>query len=110
MQTNEHKTGCAESILLIIGYLTLPVLYCFWGGYAACRVWEWLIAPNLPVPQLSIAAASGAALILSLLRAKIPKSDKKEKEPWADFGNTLAISILTPAMALFCAWIVKSFT
>lgn len=94
----------------IIGYITSFVvvvsLASIWSGYALSILWGWFIVSAFHLPNLSIPAAIGVAMIVSYMTYHGTPSDK-DKSFSDKMIEGIATGIARPALALFSGWIVK---
>lgn len=76
-----------------------------WRAYVLTVLWAWFVVSTFALPALSIPAAIGLCLTLSMLRPhKNVKSDPDEKA-----GEVFAVGVLVPLVLLGLGYIVKAF-
>ena len=100
--------GRSRSTGGVLGIPLLITLSAIWRGYVLSILWGWFVVPTFHLPQLSIVAAIGIAMVVSYLTHQTSMG-KDEREGWDAFGYTKAITIINPLIALFFGWIVHLF-
>lgn len=95
-----------DSVLALIGILTLIPLMAMWRGYVLSVLWAWFITPFFRQPPLSIALAIGVSLMVSMLtNHRTGREIEKEATVFHGFG----MGLLVPAIVLAMGWIVSKF-
>lgn len=87
--------------------IAFPALV-IWRGYALTVLWGWFVVPTFNLPPISIAAALGISLIVSMLTNR-PDLQTKENDGWTSVMEHLAYGIALPALSLFLGWIFQMF-
>lgn len=96
-----------------IGIITIAlvtiVLSTILRGYALSKLWLWFIASTFGAAPLGIAQSIGLALVVSFMTHQFNSSEDNKKSTDEKMVRNVAITLLSPAMALIIGWIVKSF-
>lgn len=93
--------GALSVVSGIVGVLAALTM---WRGYVLTVLWAWFVVSTFAVPALSIPAAIGLCLTVSMFKNRRKDNSMDEKEPW---GQELATEALIPLLALVLGWIVK---
>ena len=94
----------------IIGLPALIALSSIFNGYALKVLWGWFVVPIFNLPQLSIPAAIGIAMVVGYLTKDTSNDCKKADKSGAQkIGEAIGIAILKPSFSLFFGWIVQKF-
>ena len=97
----------------IIGIITTVLITLIvspiWRGYVLSKLWLWFIVSTFGAAPLGIAQSIGLALVVSFLTHQADSYEDKEKSANAKIAQAVAITFLSPAMALLIGWIVKGF-
>ncbi len=95
--------------VLFFAFLVLSAML---NGYALSVLWGWFIVPTFGLPQLSVVAAIGVAMVVGYLT----NHQQPEKEdPYDDrsfgqkMGPVIALAVMKPIFALTFGWIVHLF-
>ena len=97
--------GLAGALLLIAGSA-------LWSGCALSLLWGWFFVPALGLPELSVPAAIGVALVVGYLTHQYkyePECAQTATEKLEKWLNLICHAILKPAMVLCMGWIVKQW-
>jgi cell division protein FtsW (lipid II flippase) len=104
MTTNESKAmsciGIATSALLLV------VISVLLEGVVISFFWRWFIIPIFGVQPITIAEALGLALFAGMFTNKKATSNKDET---TSLSTVLAVSFLSPLLALGVGYIVHLF-
>ena len=93
----------------IIGIPALLALSSIFDGYALKVLWGWFVVPTFGLPQLSIPAAIGIAIVVGYLTKEGNDCKKEEKSAREKFFYACVVAVLKPSFALFFGWIVQKF-
>jgi hypothetical protein len=93
-------------VIGLFGVITLMIgISAVLNGWVLSILWAWFIVPLFHLPQLSLPAAIGLALIANMLRGfNAPQKDSDEKDK--KWGTLLARIFLAPLFVLFFGWVV----
>lgn len=95
------------SLGCLVLLLSLPVGVLTWG-YLTVTIWAWFIAPVFALPLLTFWQAVGLRLMVNTLTfSSKPTEDKSAAD---HLRHAVNVSLLTPAMALFFAWIIRGLS
>lgn len=93
------------AVLIVLAYLfVLLPLGVMWSGYVLSKLWAWFVVPALGVPELSIPAAIGLALIVSYMTHQATNGDD-DLTPEALIEGVLWLA-MRPAAALCFGWVI----
>lgn len=93
------------ALLLIVGFILILIMSVMWSGYILSILWSWFMVPIFGLPELSVPAAIGVAIVFGYFTRGIKMSAESRK----DWAETISTAFLTPLVFLFMGWIVKSF-
>ncbi len=94
----------------VMGIGLAAVFSSIFNGYVLSVLWGWFMVPTFGVPELSIPAAIGIALVVSYLTHQMIDCEKEEKRTFgAEVTKSIIIAIVKPLFALFIGWIVNMF-
>ncbi len=93
-------------IIMVIGVIALEAVSVLWGGYALSVLWGWFMVPTFGFIPLTIPAAIGVMLVVSLLTHQSRSGTEKRSDAVA---AVIAFNLLGPMVILIIGWIVKGF-
>jgi hypothetical protein len=91
---------------------TLCVSAIVWRGYVLSLLWLWFLVPTFGLAALSIPAALGVSLVVSMLTHRTdqsPTQRDRSSSLWFLFVHAFAAVMLTPAVGLLLGLIFKGF-
>lgn len=92
----------------VIALFVLLALSAIWSGYVLTILWAWFVVPTFHLPQLSLAAAIGIAIVVKYLTHHVDTHE--DNRSWDDkFAVSIGFALLFPLMALFFGWVVHFF-
>ncbi len=78
-----------------------------WGGFVIKILWSWFIVTTFGLPELSIVAAAGLALVVALVTSKTTTNFPKDDDEQVKLIIAAYIhSVLVPAFALLFGWVL----
>lgn len=89
------------SLFIVLGVAAFIAFIAILRGFALSYLWQWFITP-FGLPELGIAHAIGISMIVGFLTYQHNGSEEANK-------GVLAVTFLSPLMALFFGYIVHSF-
>lgn len=93
-------------VMLSLFYLfVLLPLGVMWSGYALSKLWAWFLVPALGLPELSIPAAIGLAMVVSYMTYQ-PTNTNKDKDANQQILEVLLSLALKPTLAIGFGWVV----
>jgi hypothetical protein len=102
-------TGLACIGLFVLSAVAI-VVGSIMEGWVLSKLWGWFVSPLFGVPSLSIAAAIGFALVISMLTHQSTSSDSNKDKDWTNLvAAVIAKTVFTPLMFLLFGYIVKMF-
>lgn len=105
MDNNKGLTCLGLLVFGAVAIVTATVM----NGWALSVLWGWFVAPLFGLPEISIPAAIGFALVVSMLTHQEMPSDNERSDFTATFAKVIARAIFAPLFAVFVGWIVLSF-
>lgn len=96
------------AVLVLVYLFVLIPLGVMWSGFALSKLWAWFLVPALGVPQLSIPAAIGLALVVSYMTYQNTNADE-DKDTTERVINAALMLALKPAIALGLGWVVAQW-
>lgn len=104
------KHGLSSCVGLILLFVVSAVGGSIIGGWVLSVMWEWFIVPTFDAPRLSIPVAIGISMVAGMLTHQRAKSvDDKSSNTSSVVSELLSITVITPLLTLFVAWIVYQF-
>jgi hypothetical protein len=91
-------------LLSLLGISALVVLSSIWRGFVLSILWGWFMVPLFGLPALNIPFAIGIALVVGFLTHQ--SSNENEKTDW---GNSITMAVMYPALILLVGWVVTFF-
>jgi hypothetical protein len=86
------------------------VLSAVFNGYALSVLWGWFVVPTFNLPQLSIAAAIGIAMVVGYLTKQEITDPKDEDRSFTEkMVRATIFAIVKPGFALLFGWVVHLF-
>lgn len=102
---NETIFGC---IGVIVATFALMIFSSIFGGWAACKLWEWFIVPVFELPPLTIAQMIGVSMVVSAIRGwRMPNSD--DEDIVEKYIRLTLFAIAAPLFSVAFGWIVYQF-
>ncbi len=83
--------------------MAMVALFAVYRGWVFAILWGWFAVPLFGLPALSIPAAIGIAMVVSMLTMR--SSDPAKENQWATF----TAQALAPLFALLIGWIAKQY-
>lgn len=86
----------------------------FFGGtlleaFVLTKLWKWFISPEFGFNELSMTAACGIVLALSMVGTKVRTREEVRILFEDELEDTLMTQIATPLLILFFGWIIRIF-
>lgn len=91
-----------------VSFVAIIILSTLWSGYALSVLWGWFVAGTFGLPQLTINAAIGLAIIVGYMTRTID-SEKNDRSATEVLVRGVIVGTLKPAFALGTGWIVRLF-
>jgi len=99
-----------KNLTLGLGFIVIILLSVTYSGYVLSVLWEWFVVPVFNIQPISIALATGLALIVGYLTNH---DSSNSEDTSSDFGEALSRfagkAIAKPSMALLFGWMVTWF-
>lgn len=95
-------------VIFIFAMVTAAIVM---RGWVLTVLWGWFIVPTFSLPELSIPAALGFTLIVSMFTQHLTnkKSESTGKTKSTLAGEIMGTAIGGPLVVLLLGWIIKSF-
>lgn len=112
MNRDSEFTSCLGIIVSLLVVFTVGTLL---NGWALSTIWNWFIPSVFGLTTLTIGKAIGVSMVFELFTgtSRLAKaksdSDVSNKSYGAVFVESLVISIITPVLTVFFAYIVFQF-
>ncbi|MBI5742648.1 MAG: hypothetical protein HZA25_02320 [Candidatus Niyogibacteria bacterium] len=93
-----------------VSFVFLMIVNSIFNGYALSVLWGWFVVPTFNIPQLSVAAAIGIAIVVRYLTHQIPENGKGDEKSLGEQTARIAmVVIFRPSFALLVGYIVHLF-
>lgn len=91
-----------------VSFIAVIILSTLWSGYVLKVLWSWFVAGTFGLPQLTVNAAIGLALIVKYITR--PFEGEKDDRISAELLVRVAlVGALKPALVLGVGWVVHLF-
>lgn len=91
-----------------VSFVAIIFMSTLWSGYALSVLWSWFVAGTFGLPQLTINAAIGLAIIVGYMTRTVD-NEKSDRSATEVLVRCAIIGTLKPAFALGTGWIVRLF-
>jgi len=100
--------SASKAIGIVLGFFALTAANSLLRGYVLTVLWGWFIVPTFHLPQLSLAAAIGVALVVHFTTHQVDiKNDGFE---WGErIQRVFLWVVLMPVAALSLGWVIHLF-
>ena len=100
------------TFITVIGLLGVAVGWMVAGtilrGWVLSILWKWFMVSAFGLPVLSVAAAIGVSIVVSLMTFQYVYTEDNRSEG-VKIASGLGVSIGAPLLILGMAWIIKQF-
>ena len=93
----------------ILGFLVIMIVATLWSAYVLTKLWGWFVIPTFELPELSVAAAVGLALIVSYLTYQ-HRHEESTGDSYAEvLMSAIFAAFMRPLFALILGAIVSNW-
>ena len=91
--------------LSCLGVIVYAISMTLFNGFVLVQLWDWFVVSSFNVPQITIQAALGIGLIVSMYTHEVPYPDE-EKHTTTDQVIRMAASFTFTFMCLVIGYII----